>query len=427
MPCRRHATGPGWNPASYDRRRMRASILAPARRWLPALMSWLGLAIVMLASPARAQQVGEPLPAWQPGQLDIHLINTGRGDAALLIFPDGTTLQFDAGDGGAPVGSPRGVDIVPDTSRPPAEWIARYLTRVLSPFRTPEIDFGVLTHLHGDHMGAFAGLAGHVPIRTMLDRGWPDYRGDGIVDATGAESYLAFTRARPTGMARFEAGRTDQIRLLRAPADYPDFVVRNLFVNGRIWTGVGSATRSRFPDNWQALPAHERPTENESSLGIRVSYGAFDFYTGGDIPGRPRPGTAAWHDIETPVAEAVGAVDVAAPNHHGNRDSTNAFFVAALQPRLWLLQVWSSDHPGHDVLDRMYSTLLYPGARDVLATNIAPANRIVIGPLLDRLASSRGHIVVRVDRGGATYRALILEDTDESMRVKAVLGPYQSR
>jgi hypothetical protein len=228
-------------------------------------------------------------------------------------------------------------------------------------------------------------------------------------------------------MERFVAGRHDQITLRRLPAAYPDFVVRNTAVNGQVWTGAGIATRSRFPENWEALPAHERPTENESSLGIRVSYGAFDFYTGGDIPGRPRPGTAEWHDLETPVARAVGAVEVAAANHHGNRDSTNAFFVSSLQPRLWILQTWSADHPGHDVLDRMFSPLLYPGDRDVLATNVSAANRIVIGPLLDRVASAHGHIVIRVSPGGASYRAIILEDADESMRVTAVLGPYQSR
>ena len=57
------------------------------------------------AAPLAAQSVGSPLPPWQTGTLDIHVINTGRGDAALLILPDGTTMQFDAGDGGAPVGS----------------------------------------------------------------------------------------------------------------------------------------------------------------------------------------------------------------------------------------------------------------------------------------------------------------------------------
>jgi len=55
------------------------------------------------------------------------------------------------------------------------------------------------------------------------------------------------------------------------------------------------------------------------------------------------------------------------------------------------------------------------------------ANKHVIGPLLDRLLSEQGHIVVRVRDGGAGYQAIILEDFDESMRVTAVYGPYQAR
>ena len=85
--------------------------------------------------------------------------------------------------------------------------------------------------------------------------------------------------------------------------------------------------------------------------------------------------------------------------------------------------VWDS-RTHHDIANLFNDVA---GDRDVLATNISPANRIVIGPLLDRLISARGHIVIRVERGGATYRAIVLEDMDESMNVKAVFGPYHSR
>lgn len=44
------------------------------------------------------QERGEQLAPWQKGMLDIHHINTGRGDATFMIFPDGTTLLVDAGD-----------------------------------------------------------------------------------------------------------------------------------------------------------------------------------------------------------------------------------------------------------------------------------------------------------------------------------------
>ena len=44
--------------------------------------------------------LGEPLPLWRPGWLDIHGINGGRGEAFYYIMPDGTTMVVDAA--GAP-------------------------------------------------------------------------------------------------------------------------------------------------------------------------------------------------------------------------------------------------------------------------------------------------------------------------------------
>src|SRR3982751_5189516 len=53
---------------------------------------------VAATSPAPIAVVGRPLPAWQKGYLDLHHINTGRGNAAFYIFPDGTTMLLDAGE-----------------------------------------------------------------------------------------------------------------------------------------------------------------------------------------------------------------------------------------------------------------------------------------------------------------------------------------
>ncbi len=55
------------------------------------------------------------------------------------------------------------------------------------------------------------------------------------------------------------------------------------------------------------------------------------------------------------------------------------------------------------------------------------ANRIVIGDLVDRLKSTQGHIVLRVAPGGDTFQVIILDDSAETYRVKAVFGPYQSK
>ena len=360
---------------------------------------------------------------WSPGTLDIHQINTGRGNAAFLMLPDGTTLLIDAGDGGNP--PPRGTAPKPDASRTPAEWIARYVRAV----GANEIDYGMLTHFHNDHMGAMPEVMKAIPIRTMLDRAWPDYDypspDHGEFKRSDFVAYRELLGRKQAKGERFVPGRADQIVLQRDRAKYPQFHVQNVLANGEVWTGKGSATRRLFPD-LANVPQADWPTENMSSLAIRLSYGKFDYYSGGDIPGRPRPGYPQWHDVETAVAAVVGPVEAAVVNHHGNRDSTNAAFVSALRPRLWIIPVWSSDHPGHDVLDRMLSERLYPGARDVLATNMIDANRIVIGPMLDRLASAQGHIVLRVAAGGDNYQVFILDDTAETFRVIKTLGPFKS-
>ena len=66
-------------------------------------------------------KVYEYLPEWQAGYLDIHQISTGRGNAAYLIFPDGTTMLLDAGDLGVHSGTQEIMKAVPNDSKRPAE------------------------------------------------------------------------------------------------------------------------------------------------------------------------------------------------------------------------------------------------------------------------------------------------------------------
>src|SRR5690349_14163139 len=83
---------------------------------------------LLCASSAAAQQVGDVLPRWSAGTLDLHHINTGKGNATLAILPDGTTMLIDAG---ATERQERVTPPRPDGSRRPGEWIARYLARTL--------------------------------------------------------------------------------------------------------------------------------------------------------------------------------------------------------------------------------------------------------------------------------------------------------
>jgi hypothetical protein len=264
----------------------------------------------------------------------------------------------------------------------------------------------------------------------MIDRGWPDYRYPAPLQNASVANYRQFLewQSKQNGLQveRLKPGRNDQITLRRDPKKYPNFEVRNIAANGEIWTGVDTTTREHFPRPQDMRP-QEHPTENMCSLAIRLSYGKFDYFSGGDMPGARYEDAPIWNDVETPVAQSVGPVEAMLLNHHGNRDSQNTFLLSAMRPQVFVISVWSSNHPGEDVLHRMFSTRLYPGPRDVFATNMLEANRLVIGPLIDRLKSSQGHIVLRVDPGGNSFHVIILDDSGETFNVKAVHGPYQSR
>jgi beta-lactamase superfamily II metal-dependent hydrolase len=408
-----------------------------ARKILFALALCLAAEVTPAAEPAK----GEALPPWTPGTLDIHQLATGRGNAAFVIMPDGTTMLVDAGDaGGIPYATPK-----PDGSRTPAGWIVEYVRRMLAG-RDVRIDYAVVTHFHPDHIGAvdakrpmsrsgdyrLSGLtevAEAIPIGTLVDRGWPDYA---YLAPAGEpfENYRKFAKALASGgnarVLRAEAGSAALI-VPHDPAAIPaPFEVRVIGVNDRVWTGRGDASKVRFPPLASISVDDDRPTENMCSISLRLRYGKFDFFTGGDMPGFPTPGGPSWHDLETDVARAIGATDAHVVNHHGSIEAENPFWVSTLRSRVVIVPAWSATHPSPDVLKRILSTRLYATPRDVFITEFREETQATTGPRASRVASDHGHVVVRVEPGGGRYRVYVLDDADPELRVRAVFGPYEA-
>src|SRR4051794_41743547 len=99
------------------------------------------------------------LPPWTPGTLDFHQISTGRGNAALVVFPDATTLLIDAGaaGGGAAMA---GTHPRPDAPRTPGAGIAGYLSQQ-NVTRPP---FVLLTPFHVDHNRRLSAVPPPLPV-----------------------------------------------------------------------------------------------------------------------------------------------------------------------------------------------------------------------------------------------------------------------
>ena len=150
--------------------------------------------LILCTSLSWAQPIN--LPGWQEGYLDIHHISTGSGNAAFLIFPDGTNMLFDAGDVDreARLKYPNPLKVsphLPDESVSAAQCIATYIREVLPTIS--HIDYVVISHFHSDHFGS-AGprsklskkgdyrLSGItevnelIPIKKLIDRAYPTYQ-----------------------------------------------------------------------------------------------------------------------------------------------------------------------------------------------------------------------------------------------------------
>ena len=390
-----------------------------------------------LAAAGAETVVGQRLPPPAAGGLDIHHINTGEGNATLFVLPDQTTLLIDCGANQDMGRLPRfKAPRRPDESRLPGEWVARYIRQVQPGGPDAPLDYALVTHFHADHMAGFPELLRHVRVRMFLDRGWPDYGAPlpfgGALGALCKATLAGEVKAHGMKVERFRAGRADQIVLRHAPAQFPRFEIRNLAVNGEAWTGVGTEARQRT----------EPGEKNENALcaALRLRYGAFDYYGGGDLTGyTDKPDWPASRDMESAVAWATGPVDVALLNHHGNSDSTGAFFVSVLQPRVCIAHVWDAQQVDPTTLGRLRSPRIAPGPRDIFMTNGGWEGRAehilrVFGEEAGRKhladlqsVAQQGHIVVRVAPGGDSYEVLVLTDTDESLRVRSRHGPYQSR
>jgi hypothetical protein len=130
------------------------------------------------------------------------------------------------------------------------------------------VDYALITHFHSDHMGqvtpqmplsthgdyrlsGITEIAELMPVRKVIDRGWPDYLHPIPLTDAMVQNYRRFldvrTRDGSLIAERIRVGRDDQLIMLFNPAAFPTFEIRNVAANGEVWTGHGTATKMRFP------------------------------------------------------------------------------------------------------------------------------------------------------------------------------------
>lgn len=381
---------------------------------------------------------------WQPGYLDIHQINTTRGNATFLIFPDGTTMLYDLGDKKFQAGDTTKFPTPVTKNFTPAKWVESYIKQVMPQNWKPILNYVVISHFHDDHYGnitdaspqskfgdyrlsGITEIGDLIPIKTLIDRNYPDYNypinlKDKYANNKTFQNYLHFLdwniKSRALKVEKFQVGSNQQIGMVNDAKKYPDFIIRNIKGNQLYWTGKDDSTTDY---KFEPSLVNEKGDFNENplSLGLKINYGAFSYYIGGDTPGYK-----GWpdFDMESTIAPIIGKVDILALDHHGYKDASNPFYLKTLDPVVVVQQAIHDPHFNPKVVARLaandFDAFTFNMHDYIKTSNLSNIKKVY--------KSTAGHIMIRVLPKGKEFYLYTFNDDAMPLRLTNTYGPYKS-
>lgn len=367
----------------------------PVRRVSTALALVLGIGY--LASLAPLSSAGAAVPnaaacstagAWRQGQLNVYWFDVDQGDSQLVVGPTGKTLLIDLGED---VYSSKGTSTN-------ATAVAAQIRNICGTGTNPvHLDYVMASHHHLDHIG-YAGNPGDTQaygnglyqlltptslgglgftVGQVIDHDggtWTDANANGKCDtgtSAAPEPEVAWHNVGTTSMTgqRF-------ICWLYGPAGQPDRAA----IEGKVLTLTNSGTWPTLDLGSGATATVEEanakgvmqadgatpvsgnhstdpnpPSENDYSIGVKVSFGGYSYATAGDSDGEYASSVNGYtyNDVESLLKARMGKVETLRANHHGSAHSSSAGYVNALDPQMTVISCGTNSygHPGNRTLD----------------------------------------------------------------------------
>ena len=376
-------------------------------------------------NPSAGVEVGQTLPLWSEGELDIHTISTGRGECLFFVMPDGTTMVVDAGEFSRETSEYKNVLQRPNASVRPTKIFADYIYHFM-PKGKYSVDYFHLSHFHMDHMGnlekeyvkdetgtyTLAGVTAlyHLmPFNEVIDRAYGNY--DGLAVTSMSEAALANYRKfldyqvgkKAIRASQFKLGAVNQFAMKYKAADYTNFNIENVCSNTCVW------------ENNQSVDIYKGKTkaENAASCGFVIRYGKFDFFSAGDI--------GDYEDYEYRVAKVVGQVEATKAHHHLSPHSNCEKAMNVLKPQVL---VATSFYVRDIQPDKSKFDYITKADCDIYCTSVGESLITKYPTDYAKCNAVSGHIVIRVAKGGDTYMVYTLDDMDTNYTVARVDGPY---
>jgi len=253
----------------------------------------------LLAGVALAQTPTSKSAAASAKTLDMYFMDMEGGHATLYLLPSGQSILIDTGSPGAR-----------DHDR---------IMAVLSEAGVKELDYLVLTHYHGDHVGGVEALAQAIPIKHYIDHGQ---------SVEQREQVANFQKV-------YEGLYSKATRTVVKPGDKIPVTGADVLVV----TSHSQVLKKPLPGAGKPNPAcasfqprdeSRIDPDNPNSVGLLFTYGKFRTINLGDF---------TWNvekDLMCPN-NPIGTVDLYLTSHHGIDQSGSAALVHGLHPRVAIM------------------------------------------------------------------------------------------
>jgi beta-lactamase superfamily II metal-dependent hydrolase len=418
--------------------RARTAHVAALAVSLVAALSLLGLSLV--APPAAHAAGAVPCStagAWRQGELNIYWFDVEQGDSQLLVGPTGKTLLIDLGESAY---NSKGANTH-------ATDVAAQIRNICGTGSTPvALDYVMASHHHLDHIG-YAGnpndttqTYGNGLYQLLLPSALGglgfttgqvlDHDGGTWTDANGDSDCDIGTSAAPEPEVAWDnVGTTSAtarrfICWLYGPAGQPDRAAIDgkvtRLTNSSSWPtldlGGGAAAKiveanakgvmqadGSTPVSGDHSTDPTPPSENDYSIGVRVTYGSYSYATAGDSDGEYATSVNGYtyNNVEGKLIAAMGDVETVRANHHGSSHSSSDAFVQALTPQTSVISCGTNSfgHPANRTLNAFRAV----GA-DIYLTNDPCATQDDTGPIdYSGTYNDNGTIHLATKNAGADY------------------------
>ena len=113
----------------------------------------------------------------------------------------------------------------------------------------------------------------------------------------------------------------------------------------------GLSVKMKSGENVSGIHIQDKtpPSENDYSIGLRITFGSFVYLTCGDLDGEYATSADGYYynDIESVYKDIVGEIDCYHGNHHGSQHSNNDNWLTVLKPTSALISCGEKNTYGH--------------------------------------------------------------------------------